>query len=100
MGQDNVKSTQSGIETNLISKVGSIISRERKQRQMTIAELAAKAAFPTGCSASLSAVWEILRRDPVATGAYAVDPDRYFFRDCQHATGRGHSPAYAPAPDA
>jgi len=53
MGQDNVKSTQSGIETNLISKVGSIISRERKQRQMTIAELAAKAGISNGLLSQL-----------------------------------------------
>lgn len=53
MRQDNVKSTQSGIETNLISKVGSIISRERKQRQMTIAELAAKAGISNGLLSQL-----------------------------------------------
>lgn len=40
-------------ETNLISKVGSIISRERKQRQMTIAELAGKAGISSGLLSQL-----------------------------------------------
>ncbi|MGN6768127.1 MAG: helix-turn-helix domain-containing protein [Rhizobiaceae bacterium] len=53
MGQDSGKSTQSSIEANLISKVGSIISRERKQRQMTIAELAGKAGISSGLLSQL-----------------------------------------------
>lgn len=53
MGQDSGKSAQSSVDANLISQVGSILSRERKQRQMTITELAGKAGISSGLLSQL-----------------------------------------------
>jgi transcriptional regulator with XRE-family HTH domain len=47
------KTNQSSSDANLIGEVGSIISRERKQRGMTIAELAGKAGISSGLLSQL-----------------------------------------------
>lgn len=52
-GSNLIKPDPAGAEANLIGKVGSIIARQRKQRGMTIAELAGNAGISSGLLSQL-----------------------------------------------